>query len=88
MYMNLTNRMLKERQKSIYGMIPFIKSSKPGKNQIILLRNPNIDGKTIKKMTNMTISKVKVVISTGAIPKVLALFYFLIWVLVTQVFTL
>ena len=69
-------------------MIPFIKSSKPGKNQIILLRNPNTNGKTIKKMKNMTISKVKTATSTGAIPKVLALFYFLIWVLVTQVFTL
>lgn len=52
MYMNLTNRMLKERRQKEYGMISFIKSSKPGKNQIILLRNPNSDGKIIKKIKN------------------------------------
>lgn len=61
-------------------MTLFIKSSIPGKNQIILLRNPNGDGKTIKKIKNTIISKVKIVTSGRSNTKsaVLALFNLLI----------
>lgn len=54
-------RMLKKTKKFTCGMILFIKNSKSGKTYTV--RNTNNDGKTIKKIKNMIISKVKIATS-------------------------